>query len=184
MSLPRRSYVPQIALFLAISLNACKKDSATITFDQVGACNGYQQTVGGGPIQTISAGAGQAYVVFHFTSINNTKSSIAFNFDPAKIYVMGTNPKANIDPSLGFTKDLGVFTVVPVTVSPSQTRPLNGLAVAVVAVAGGASEANKISYSLGYDAGTSDPDVFFAKSNQGQTSWPQTDNCRAMQLKL
>lgn len=162
------------------------EDAATIVFDQVGACNGYQQTSGppgSGPVNVVSAGANQAYVVFRVVEIDNTKSSKDFNFDPARLYVSGSNPRAYVKPTLSFAQDLGVFTAVPMLIPKGKKVGINGLAVAVVptGAVNGASEANSISYMLLYDPAPGDPGIFPGKRNHSQTSWPQTDDCRAIQ---
>lgn len=161
------------------------EDSASLVFDQVGACNGYQRTFGpggAGPINVVSVGPNQAYVVFRIVEIRNTNSSKNFNFDPARLFVAGSNPKAFVRTNLTFAQDLGVFTAVPTFIPAGKTVGINGLAVAVVptGAVNGASEANTIAYQLLYDPAPGDPALFPAKRNVGQTSWPQTDDCRAI----
>jgi hypothetical protein len=170
---------------LLISVAGCDGDSATIEYAQVGACNGYQQTSGpggSGPINTVSVGPNRAYVVFRVVQIRNTNSKIDLHFDPARLFV--SSGGAHIDPSLAFAKDLGVFTAVPITVQAGKTTGINGLGVAVVSTgaANGASEANTINYMLSYDTPAGEPGIFLEKKNASQTSFPQTDNCRAMTL--
>jgi hypothetical protein len=160
------------------------KDSATITYDQVGACNGYQQTSGpggAGPAVTVSAGAGAAYVVFRVVEIDNSKSGKDFNFVPDRLFVLGTSPQAHVKSSLTFSQDLGVFTAVPVTVPKGKKMGINGLAVTVVS-GPEAPEANNTAYMLSYEAQAADPGVFFVKRNLNQATWPQTNNCRAIQF--
>lgn len=73
---------------------------------------------------------------------------------------------------------------IPVTVLKGQIMGINGLTVTVVSTsaANGASEANNTSDMLSYNAGAGDPGIFLTKRNLSQTSWPQTDNCRAIKF--
>jgi hypothetical protein len=158
------------------------KDSATLVYDQVGACNGYQQTSGpggAGPINTVSAGVGAAFVVFRVVEIDNSKSSEDFNFVPDRLFVNGTSPRAFMSSSLSFARDLGVLTAVPATIPKGKKVGINGLVVAVVPVAQ-APEANNTSYMLSYETQAADPGVFLAKRNLSQTTWPQTNDCRSI----
>jgi hypothetical protein len=160
------------------------KDSATVTYDQVGACNGYQQTSGpggAGPINTVSAGKGAAYVVFRVVEIDNSKSSMDFNFVPDRLFVNGTSPRAFMTSSSTFSQDLGVFTAVPTTVPKGKKIGINGLVVALVS-GEEAPQANNTVYMLSYDTQAGDPGVFLVKRNLNQTSWPKTNDCRAIRF--
>ena len=82
-NLYRLSTVLFFSLTMGAFLGSCPpqgnpviSDSVTITYDQVGACNGYKQTTGpggSGPQQTVSAGPNQAFLVFRIVSIDNSK---------------------------------------------------------------------------------------------------------------
>lgn len=187
----------RISAILAISaaaslLSGCQTpgplipDAVTITYDQVGACNGYQQNSGpggAGPINTVSVGPNQAYVIFRVVEFNNKGSSLDFHFDPAKLFV-AAQASAHVDPGLALATDLGVFTATSTTVPKGTLQGNNGLAVAVVSTAAsnGSSEASKTSYLLSYSTPAGEPGVFFVKRNNSQTVWTQTDNCRAIAL--
>jgi len=154
----------------------------TITYEQVGACNGYQQTSGpGGPQNTISAGPKAAFVAFRVVTLDNSKSATDFTFDPEKMFVIGTSPMEHVSTSLSLARDLGVFAAIPVTVPAGKNQGNNGIAVITVSTsaANGASEANNTNYLLSYvtPAGQS---VFLEKRNVNQTTFPQTDDCRGI----
>ena len=185
----RSSAAALLPLAAALLLAGCppSEDVVTITFDQVGACNGYQQTAGpggSGPHVTVSAGAHAAFVVFRVVTIDNSKSSKDFNFDPSRIFITGSSPQAFMSSSLSLTQDLGVFAAVPTTVPKGKSVGNNGLMVTVVATgaANGASEANNSSYFLAFASRSGDPGVILAKRDPNRTSWPVTENCRAIRF--
>ena len=140
-------------------LSSCNpKGTATITFHQVGSCNGWNDGT-----SLYSAGPNAAYVVFKVHSIDNTQGKVNFAFDPAKMWVNAGSPKPHMDPNLSLAKFMGVFALVPTNIPQGKTVGLDGFSVAVVqtANANGAVEANQTTYSLGYDTGSSDPGVLF-----------------------
>src|SRR5215213_546178 len=74
----------------------------TITFEQIGACNGYQQTTGpggSGPHTTISAGPKAAFVAFRILRIDNSQNGSDFNFDPERIFI-NERPTEHVSTSL------------------------------------------------------------------------------------
>ena len=162
------------------------QDTVTITYEQVGSCNGYQQTTGpggSGPQTMVSPGPNAAFATFRVVTIDNSKSSQDFNFEPTRLFINQT-PKAFMSSSLSLTRDLGVFAAVPVTVAKGKSQGNNGITVTVVptVAANGASEANNTSYFLLYDTPTPSLGVVLVKKNPSQTSWAQTDNCLAIQF--
>ena len=152
---------------------------AVVKYHQVGACNGYVQGS-----SAVSVGPNAAYVVFRIETLDDTQPMVDFHFDPSRLYI-NLSPRAFVDPGLMFAQDLGVLSTVPVTVPHGTSQGNNGFSIAVVSTstANGSSEANKTAYNLLYNTQPGDPGVLTVKTNSGQTSWAQTDNCRAMILK-
>lgn len=152
---------------------------ATIKYHQVGACNGYQQGS-----NAVSVGPNAAYVVFKIEAVDNTQPAIDFHFTPSRLFV-NQSTRHFVDTSLMFAQDLGVLGTAPVTVPHGTKMPLNGFSIVVVSTssANGSAEAKQTAYSLLYDTQSSDPGILMDKTNATQTTWPQTDNCRAMTLQ-
>lgn len=152
---------------------------ATIKYHQVGACNGYRQGNNG-----VSVGPNAAYVVFKIEAVDNTQPNIDFHFDPTRLYI-NQSTRHFVDTSLMFAQDLGVLGTVPVTVPHGNNMPINGYSIVVVDTtdSNGSAEASKTSYNLLYNTQSTDPGILMTKTNSAQTSWPQTDDCRAMTLQ-
>lgn len=150
-----------------------------INYHQVGACNGYVQGN-----NTISVGPNAAYVVYNIESIDNSKTKIDFHFDPTHLFVNGST-REFVDNNLSFSTDLGVLATVPVTVPHGTKMGINGFSIVVVStsLSNGAKEASQTNYFLLYDTHSSDPGVLPVKTNATQTTWPETDGCRSIQLQ-
>lgn len=163
-----------------------EQDIVIVTYDQVGSCNGYNQTTGpggSGPQHSVNAGPNAAMVAFRAVNIDNSHNSRDYNFDPSRFFI-NQEPRAFISTSLSMAKDLGVFAAVPKVVPRGTVEGNNGIMVTTVSTvaANGASEANNTNYFLIYDSKPGDPIVMLVKRNAGQTSFPQTDNCLAIQF--
>jgi hypothetical protein len=172
-----------VALFAtAIAAIGCGPNKAAVNFAQIGACNGYKDTSG----SLASAGPNAAYVVFRVDSLDNTGSSVAFNFDPSRLWVNGTSPNAHMDSSLTLASTIGVLQAPAISVPAKKLTLVHGFVVAVVPTSGGnpATQANQVNYFLSYDATSSDPSVLPVKTNASQTSYPGNDNCLAMTYPL
>lgn len=162
-------------------------DTASITYRQVGACNGYvagQGANGGGPIgetDATHAGANSAYVIFRIDTIDNTQSSLDFAFDPARL----ENGPDHVDTNLSFAQDLQLAALSPTTITHGTSDTKSGFLVMVVqtSTADGASEANRTKYALNYDnlsGGQHGPGVVFLKQNSDQSTWPNASDCHAI----
>jgi hypothetical protein len=162
-----------LALLLLCGFDACSNGTATISFKQVGACNGWNDGS-----SLYSAGPNAAYVVFKVHSIDNTQGKVNFAFDPAKTAV-GVSSRPHMDSGLSLAHHMGVLQLVATSIPKGTLVGLDGFSVAVVPTANpnGAVEANQTSYFLTYDTGASDPGVIFSKENPSQTSWPLTLDC-------
>jgi hypothetical protein len=184
-SFPLRSISLLIfASLCLVALAGCGNDGgsnpvAVIKYHQVGACNGYNTGSG-----AVNVGPNSAYVVFQIETLDDREPGVDFHFDPARLFISQTLPR-HVDPNLKFAQDLGVFGTVPVTVPHGTLVGVNGYSVAVVetANANGSAEAHQTSYLLLYDRQPSDPGILLVKTNASQTTWPQTDDCRAMTLQ-
>ena len=153
----------------------------TITYHQVGACNGYNGSYG-----LVEAGYKQAYVDFGIESIDNSLGTVAFDFDPKNLYV---EPKLanHFDPSLQFYTDIlgskaAVPLKVPAGVDHKFSPSVQGAAVVQTSNPDGAVEADATAYALGYNRQPGDPLVKLVKSDAKQTSWPLTRDCKTMTL--
>jgi|GEM_PF-1495017 len=179
------------AAFATVILAGCddiqtSKDVVTITYEQVGSCNGYPQTTGpggSGPHHAVSSGPKAAFATFRIVTIDNSKSTKDFDFEPDRLFI-NTIPRASVDQTLSLAQDLGVFATIPVTVPKGHVQGNNGIVIAVVptTTTNGASEANNTSYALQYDPAATTQTVQLVKKNPSQTTWPQTDDCRAIRF--
>jgi hypothetical protein len=183
----KRHFSALLSIFLLFSLIAvagCGPSSpaVTITYHQVGACNGYQ-----GPNGLVSVGTNQAYVIFGIERIDNTQRTSSFAFDPTRLFFNGTI-RDFFDPSLAIYHDiLGPFAAVSTTVSAGQNYGFNpsayGALVAQTANPNGAVEANNTAYFLNYNTQSSDPPITLVKSDSNRTTWPNTEDCHTITLQ-
>ena len=127
-----------LSLLAGLLLTGCPQggtqDVVTITYDQVGACNGYEQTSGpggSGPHQAVSAGPNAAFVAFRIVTLDNSKSSKDFNFDPGRLFI-NLSDRHFMDSNLSLARDLGVFTAAPTTIPKGKIMGNNGITVTTV----------------------------------------------------
>jgi hypothetical protein len=173
-----RIYLLGLALTSGVALSNCNgtpsQNIVTINYEQVGACNGFNNGSG-----VTSAGPKAAYVIFRISSINNKESAAQdFNFDPNRLFVNGTSPRAFASTHLNLAQ-LNPFAVTSRFVAKGTTETLNGAAIAVVPTAAndGASEASKTSYMLAYETPSGGQGVVLSKKDPSRTSWPLTPDC-------
>jgi hypothetical protein len=174
----KRQGLAAFLLILGLGLVAadCEpaNDTVTIHYDQIGACNGFGTGSGG-----TSSGPNAAYEVFRISTIENTASSArTFDFDPNKLFVNSTSPRAYTSTQLNLAQ-VNPFYATSRTVAPGATESLNGAVIAIVqtSATNGASEANATSYNLLYEGGSGAQGVNLIKGNPDQTSWPQIEDC-------
>jgi len=117
-------------------------------------------------------------VIFQVESVDNSKVSSNFNFDPTRLYVKDS-PNRFINPTLQVAYVLANFNLVPTTVQAGKTITPDGYGAVTVSTlaSDGAAEANKTSYFLNYAVQAGDPGVTLAKTDGSQTSWLYTPNC-------
>jgi hypothetical protein len=182
----------------SLALSACgtgSPGSTTISYRQVGACVGYDAAGG-----RVSARQNEAFVIFKIEAVDDTQAGIDFTFVPSRLYVDQSTEKQKAewignlihrtvsnDPR--FSQSMGVSGVAAALVPPGKKIEPNAYAVVAVATStpNGAEEANRTSYDLLYEAqiigGERDPAIHLTKTNAAQTTWPQTDDCKAIKLQ-
>jgi subtilase family serine protease len=161
----------------ATTATAPTTSTATITYHQTGACNGYATNSG-----ITSAGANQAYVAFGIEQLDNSGGTAPFAFDPSKLYVQQTID--NVFQPGATTAIAGPFAAQAATVPAEQVVSYSVSPQAVIIVqtanANGAQEASATPYALKYQAAATDPTVLLTKSDASQTSWPYTPDCATL----
>ena len=155
-------------------LSGCQSDSALVTYEQVGACNGFVNPSN----VTNAAGPHQAFVVFRIRELSTKNSTIPLHFDPTVAFANVTG-QPHIDPGLSLSSLFGVLQQPSVTVPANTTQGSNGLAALTVPTStdDGAVEANQTSYFLVYPKQQGEPVVIMSKLNSSRTSWPYTPGC-------
>ena len=151
-----------------------KNDVVTINYEQVGACNGFENGSG-----VTSAGPRAAFVIFRISNIvNNASAARNFDFDPNLLFINGSSPREFASTTLNLAK-LNPFAVQARFVAKGTTETLNGAAVVTASTVAvdGASEANKSSYMLAYETPAGGQGVALAKKDPARTSWPSTPDC-------
>jgi hypothetical protein len=197
MTPPNFAFVSLAAAAL-VALTGCDSGSSgpkiKITYSQVGVCNGYD-----GASDATAKRANQALVAFKIDSIDSTGSDVNFNFEPTRLFVDLAPHKETWGSSIGaglyfasadrrFTAPLGIPTIEDLKIPAKTTTEVGRIAFIplVTTDANGAAEAAKTSYTLLYDAvsretsRSADPKVELVKSNESQSSWEATDDCRQL----
>jgi hypothetical protein len=185
---PRGTGVPvsggspnQIRIYASCQSMDSQAPTVTITYHQVGACNGYTNSFG-----VVTAGTNFAYVLFGIESIDNSAGTNTFDFDPKQLFVQ-QKVKDFVDPSLAlYTDILGPTAAVATKVPPGDDMKFFVSAEAALVVStknpDGAVEADQTPYFLLYDRQPGDPPVKMVKSDASQTSWPLTEDCKSITL--
>jgi len=201
MSIKQIKLVPLsfVAASLAV-LPGCGSGSGgstvAIHYSQVGVCNGYESGSG-----ITSKRPNKAFVVFKIESVDGTKSSGTFNFEPGRFFVDLEPNKETWGSSMGaglyfvstdrrFTDPLGVPTIEDAKVPAGATTAVDRLVFIGVPTgdANAAAAASKINYHLSYDAVTAvtgripDPHIELVKTNDSQSTWPATDDCKDLEI--
>ncbi len=201
MSIKQIKLVPLafVAASLAV-LPGCGSGSGgstvAIHYSQVGVCNGYASGTG-----ITSKQSNKAFVVFKIESLDSTKATGAFNFEPGRFFVDLEPNRETWGSSMGaglyfvsadrrFTDPLGVPAIENSKVPAGTTTSLDRLAFIGVPTgeANGSAAASKISYRLIYDAVTKetgripDPKIELVKTNDSQATWPATDDCKDLEI--
>jgi hypothetical protein len=170
-----------LRIYAACSSMDSQAPPVTITYHQVGACNGFATSSG-----LVSAGTNFAYVLFGIESIDNSAGTSPFDFQPTRLFVQ-QSVKDFVDPGLQlYPAILGPFAAVPASVAPGLDLKFSVSAEAALIVSttnpDGAVEADNRAYFLLYDRKTGDPPVKMVKSDAKQSSWPLTEDCSSISL--
>jgi hypothetical protein len=200
-----RLYFLSVPVLIAVSmLSGCGRGSGqptNISYRQVGICKGFEA-----PSGPVTSKADEGYAVFKIETVDNTKSSKAFAFDPKLLYVDQSTPDqhakqlwewdrryASTDPR--FKQGLGI------TLAPETTIPAGGKldANSFVFIPLGINnpshgpEENKFAFTLLHDSGTSEntasgqirisEGIVFNKKNAADTNWTVVENCKELALK-
>lgn len=191
-----------IAILSMAGLTACDfgpSKQATISYSQLGACNGFTTESG-----STAARPNSAFVIFKIESIDNTGSDTDFRFIPVRLYVDQAKPQQMFVPKQSydqrfvlddprFTQGLGVAGTKPQVIAAGRKVEINGIVVVEVTTSteNGSAEAHETSYSLAYDSETGEvtfvdpsPDIVLIKSNAAQKTWPLTEDCLAQPQHL
>ncbi len=165
--------------------------TAAISYQQVGACNGYGGAQGR---------PNTAYVIFKIKSVDNSNGNVDFLFLPTRLYVDQSSAKEKatwiggwkrqfVSDETKFLKGLGGATISGQTLPHNAATKVNGFVYVAVSTANanGAVEANQTPYNLAYDSepveGQTDPKVVLTKTNKSRTTWPATEDCQAIKLQ-
>lgn len=162
-----------IICYMAV-LSGCVNGSATIRYEQLGACNGYKDEYG-----VHTAGAGFVYEIFKVRDINNLDGKIDFNYDPALLFV---EPNLHASANLQLIHKIGVLASAPAVVPAGKLLGHNGFVVVVVPAPDKNSidpqrEANKKEFLLSYENNVKGFTVVMDKINIGQTQYSGASNC-------
>ena len=175
--------LPAVSMYTGSSCvgPACAGLPVTITYHQVGACNGFPAPGG-----AVSVGPNQAYVIFGIERINNSGGTTNFAFDPSNLFVQQATQHFFPSNLALYANILGPLAVVGSTLTPGQDLKFavsaQGSAVVTTGTTDGAVEANQRSYFLSYNRQPTDPPVNLVKSNGAVTSFPLTQNCQSIIL--
>ncbi|MGQ0618035.1 MAG: hypothetical protein ACT4PW_13775 [Acidimicrobiia bacterium] len=154
------------ALLFAATACSRKQQFANISYEQRGACN-------------TGLGPNQAYIAFQVYRIDNLGGKAKdFAFDPAKLYIEGTDPKLFLSPAInvGQPKPLRAQVVAAKSVATPE-------AVALVKVptpqADGARDGATTHYTLAYDnpEDGAKQQVSLSSRDEDRTTWDYTPDC-------
>ena len=172
-----KATVTALILSSALVLAGCpnQNGTATIRYEQLGACNGYKEGN-----NVVSSGPTAAYVLFKIHWLDNTNGKVNFAYDPARLFVSSLNTKPSLTTTSQLTQKIGVLATVPTTVPAGKNLGHGGYAVFIVPTANSSDpqiEANKTNYMLAYDNPTSNPGVLMDKKNSSQTQYQGVQDC-------
>ncbi|MCC6075404.1 hypothetical protein ACFPTX_20670 [Pseudomonas sp. GCM10022188] len=148
--------------------------TATIRYEQLGACNGYKEGN-----NVVSAGPEAAYVIFRVNNLDNRSGKVDFPYDPAKLCSTAFNPSACVSTSLSLAQKIGALATTATTIPAGKDLPHNGFAVIVVPTGSSPDpqvEANKVNYLLSYASSSSEPGVLLDKQN-AKTQYQGVQDC-------
>ena len=184
----------------SIALSGCSKNSTptTIAYHQVGICKTYEEH---GRIQ--QAKDNEGFAVFKIESVDNSKNSSSFYFEPERFYVNQSTEaqKGNIyaqnrrfmnpDPRIGDA--LSVKYVSKTSIPNGEKLDDAGFALIPLGTnnPSGGPEAEKYNFNVTYDTGTGDrggfdsvaEGILIVKTNPPDAKYTVIESCKELQLK-
>ena len=152
----------------SIALSGCDRGAArpiNIFYRQVGICKGYDSSAG-----PVRARSDEAFAIFKIDTVDNTKPSERFDFDPTHLYVDQSTPEQKAKKAVWdknrrfvysdprFAQNIGVSSAEETTIPGGAIREINGFAVVPLGInnTSGGPEANQYSFELVYDTWSTD----------------------------
>jgi hypothetical protein len=145
----------------SIALSGCGRGADTnISYRLVGICKGYDTAAG-----PVRARSDEAFAIFKIETVDNTKPSENFHFDPTHLYVDQSTPEQKAKKAVWdknrrfvysdprFAQSIGVSSAEETTVPGGAIREINGFAVVPLGInnPSGGPQANQNSFDLVYD---------------------------------
>lgn len=186
----------------SIALSGCGRGTANptaISYKQVGICKTYDTP--SGPKTTRD---GEGFAIFKVETIDNSRYSSVFVFDPMRLYVNQSTPeqlakgvynwnRRFVNPDPRFAQNLGYKEILRTSVPASGKIDLNSFVVIPIGTDNptGGPEENKFNFILAYDSGTDDrgniqnvsEGISFVRDNAPDTKWTVVENCKELPLK-
>jgi hypothetical protein len=168
----RRPLLLVLCGFVMLLQAACSPTPSTITYEQVGACNANE----------VGAQDGLAFVFFHISDIDNSKTTAAYTFHAKDLWIntgdqysgynyVATGQQASL---LGIPPLLA-----PISVAAGAKVAVDKYVVFLVQTtdADAPKEANSTSYFLLYHTPENEVGKLLARTNAKQTNWSDTHKC-------
>jgi len=154
-----------LLLIGSIALSGCNQGPVNISYRQVGICKGYDTAAA-----PVRARSDEAFAIFKVETVDNTKPSESFDFDPTHLYVDQSTPEQKAKPAVWdrnrrfvysdprFAQNIGVASAAETTIPGGATREINGFAVVPLGINNptGGPEAKQYSFELVYDTWSTD----------------------------
>jgi hypothetical protein len=165
---PATECILSVSLLISGSIalpGAARSACISISYYQVGTCKGYDTAAG--PVTTRSD---EAFAIFKIESVDNTKPSGSFDFDPTHLYVDQSIPEQKAKTAVWdknrrfvysdprFAQNMGVSSAVETTIPEGTKLEFNGFAVVPLGInnPSGGPESNQYSFDLVYDTQSTD----------------------------
>ncbi|MCI0601034.1 MAG: hypothetical protein L0Y50_01925 [Beijerinckiaceae bacterium] len=184
----------------SIALSGCGQRSAanptTISYSQIGLCKTYNTLAG----TEEKAKSNEAFAVFKIVTIDNSKPSSVFTFDPARFYVdqstaaqktknLSFQQRRFMNPDPRFAKAMGVASPELISLKGGEKLDVNGVIIVPIAtnLPSGGQESD--SFDLVYDSTTAHEQtqtsegLVVAKTNPAGTKYSTIESCKELALK-
>ncbi|MCI0466894.1 MAG: hypothetical protein L0Y57_07820 [Beijerinckiaceae bacterium] len=186
----------------SIALSGCGQRSAsnptTVSYSQAGICKTYKTLAG----TDENAKSDEAFAVFKIESIDNTKPSSGFTFDPQRFYVdqstaeqktknLSFQKRRFMNPDPRFAKSMGVAAPELVSLKGGEKLEINGFIVVPITLGlpGGGQGGGENSFELVYDSTTAHEQtqtsegLVIAKTSPAGTNYTIIESCKELPLK-